>query len=489
MQAEAEEPQLKTLTENQLLGIYGSGLSGGNYSEHVALSNGLEASVWAYASINLVCNAFSSVDWFAEELKADKASGSRVWRRMETQPVARLLDSPNPYQSRVDFMNRECLHVMLTGNSYAFIVMRRGQNPFVKELHPIDPDDIEEVESDNRLITKHVIDHYEGATESGEIVEWSTKEIFHTMLQDPDRIWKGFAPFRAALRTIETDSAAVDWNKNALDQRVVSDVAITLDTVLSDDQFNEVVDQIQNEYGGSRAARRPMVLGAGANVQKLIPTPVEMDFTTSRKINLSEISSSFGVLPALFSPDAATFSNLKEARRALWIDTVIPLLRVYQASINRQLMWPYHGKDKRINYDLTQVEALKDNLEQRVGAWETMINNGVPLNMASTHLQIGLPSIEGGDEPHGLRPIASQIIQTNPGEGPAPRAPENPKPNREPGEPDPNAGVPVPNPPPPRAARSVAIDELMPILEKALKLGEDESSALRTYMIEAGDSE
>lgn len=865
--------QQKALTESQILNLLSGGLvSGGDsqFQESVALRSGLESSVWAYASIKLVTDAFASVDWYTEEKKEDKATGRDEWRRMEDHSTQKLLERPNPYMSRVDFMSRMGLHIMLTGNSYAWINFRRvGRNKFPKELHPIDPDHIEEVQSLNRIEDKHVVKYYEGQVDDDTFIKWDPDEIFHTLFQDPDRIYKGFAPFAAALRTIETDSSAVDWNKNALSQRTVNDIAITLDTILSDEQFREVLDQIQNEFGGAKAARRPMVLGAGAKVNKLISTPVEMDFTTSRKINLSEISSSFGVLPALFSPDAATFclpadsrvwvpngvkriadvkngdtvwsvddgeivkrrvlrsektgnkkvfrvktknreivatdnhpflvrkpgsigagnnderrvsyewkelgslnvgdclvqpkalpdlgkdlfspdemkmfgmyqgdgyikpdgrtieisipqssrvanqyrdlaqcvftkqsshtygntsaqlalarepvsisekvrsfaigsvetvrlleenglsgsaqtkripgwvfeasrdcrlafmagwvdsdghvdsrgaltfgicnrdlvedlkqlmiscgiqvsnvrhqkisadrlpnkgskdfydgyyitassavevaqipfedglyrerveanpgrirphgkdaakaglsndlgfysivsieeeapvdvydicvegshsfiadgvvvhnSNLKEARRALWIDTVIPLLRIYQASINRQLVWPYFGNDKRVNYDLTQVEALKDNLEQRVMAWETLINNGVPLNMASSHLQIGLPPIEGGDEPHGLRPIASQIIQTNPQGTQSPRAPENPRAFREPGEPDPSAGVPVDNPPPPRA-RNSAIDELMPILVKALELGEDETAALKMKLIEAGDS-
>jgi HK97 family phage portal protein len=479
----------KTLTETQLLTLLGGGLvSGGDsqYQESVALRSGLESSVWAFAAISLVSNAASSVGWYVEKMIENKATNEDEWTRLKKHDVQNLMERPNPYMSRVDFIYRMTQHLMLTGNAYSWMTKtRRGSKTYIKQLHPVDPDDIEEVASTNRILDKHVVAYYLGSTDDGQDpIKWETNEVFHTLLQDPDRIYKGFAPFAAALRTIETDSSAVDWNKNALDQRTVNDIAITLDTILSDEQFNEVVDQIQNEYGGSKAARRPMVLGAGANVQKLNATPVEMDFTTSRKVNLTEIASAFGVLPALFSPDAATFSNLKEARRALWIDTVIPLLSIIQASINRQIVWPYHGNEFRVMYDLTQVEALKDNLEQRVAAWETMINNGVPLNMASTHLQLGLPRIDGGDEPHGLRPIASQIITTNPQGTQMPRTPENPQPNREPGEPDPAAGVPVENPPPPRAAQRSAVDQLMPILVKALELGEDERVALKTKLLD-----
>jgi HK97 family phage portal protein len=468
--------------EQQLAYFFGDSdlaLSGG-YTEAQALASGFELSTWAFASINLVAAACASVPWVAETLSGEAASGMDLWEPDDNHALTNLIKRPNQVHSRVDYIIRTVYSLMLTGNALSIIQSRGGMDEVPTALLPMKSTEISPVIygrwTDGQVIQQYTSVSVDEET-GGPNGVWETDEVLHVMFQDPDRIWWGHSPYESAMRTIQTDSDAVDWNRDSLRNRAVSDGIFSFEQHLSEPQYREALSRVQENW--QVRGRRPFVLGAGADYKSISLTPVEMDFNQSRKTNLTEIAAAFGVLPAMFAPDAATFSNLKEARRALWIDTVIPILELLQGAFQRQLVDPFYNKDgkeeTRIVFDISNVEALKDNLDQRATVWSTLVNNGIPVNVASQHLQMGMPRIEGGDEPHGLRPVASQIIRTNPETGEQDmRNPEAPGANREPGEPEDTN----PDRQEEEAIEVQATANLIDVLEKASFLSEDEKRDL-----------
>ena len=78
-------------------------------------------------------------------------------------------------------------------------------------------------------------------------------------------------------------------------------------------------------FGGGNAGR-PLLLDGGLKWQAMSLTPADMDFVGLKAAAAREIALAFGVPPLLLGlPGDATYANYREANRALWRLTVLPM--------------------------------------------------------------------------------------------------------------------------------------------------------------------
>ena len=73
-------------------------------------------------------------------------------------------------------------------------------------------------------------------------------------------------------------------------------------------------------------AGRPLLLEGGLKWQAMSLTPADMDFIGLKAAAAREIALAFGVPPMLLGlPGDVTYANYREANRALWRQTVLPM--------------------------------------------------------------------------------------------------------------------------------------------------------------------
>jgi hypothetical protein len=92
----------------------------------------------------------------------------------------------------------------------------------------------------------------------------------------------------------------------------------------------------------------------------------------------------------------ATLANIETARRIFWIDTILPLLRMIRGQLNRQLAEQF-GPDWVVDYDITDVEALREDYGQKLEEAKALFAMGVPFNTINEKLKLGFDPIAGGD--------------------------------------------------------------------------------------------
>jgi hypothetical protein len=112
-------------------------------------------------------------------------------------------------------------------------------------------------------------------------------------------------------------------------------------------------------------------------------SPAEMDFIESRKMTRVEICAAVDVPPQLVGiPDAQTYANYEQAEKAFWLNCIVPLVRRIRDALNMNMI-NVSGPDVRLNYDLSEVPALNEDvneLHKRVG--EDFKNNIIILDEA-----------------------------------------------------------------------------------------------------------
>ena len=111
----------------------------------------------------------------------------------------------------------------------------------------------------------------------------------------------------------------------------------------SAEQYERLRDELEPHFAGTANAGRPLLLEGGLKWQAMSLTPADMDFAGLKAAAAREIALAFGVPPMLLGlPGDSTYANYREANRALWRLTVLPLADKLLGAIAAALAawWP-----------------------------------------------------------------------------------------------------------------------------------------------------
>ncbi|MDB5696067.1 MAG: portal protein [Sphingomonas bacterium] len=177
----------------------------------------------------------------------------------------------------------------------------------------------------------------------------------------------GLGCLGAAANAIAVHNAAGVWNKALLDNAARPSGALVYEpgdgSALSPEQFARLRAEMEQGFAGAAQAGRPMLLEGGLRWQPLSLTPAEMDFAGLKAAAAREIALAFGVPPMLLGlPGDATYANYREANRALWRLTVLPMAGAVLDGLAHGLRgwWP----DAWLRVDPDRVPALSEDRER-----------------------------------------------------------------------------------------------------------------------------
>ncbi len=364
-----------------------------------AVTEGLKANTWVYAAVSKVATGFASVPLVLEQLKGD------AWTPDPAHEIQALLDHPNDHMARQDVMERWAYHMLLTGNALWLKTIAGGK---VIEVWPVLPQQIKPIPS-----RADFLKGYEYKPTPQDKITKKPEEVAHWMFVDPNNPYWGLAPLQAAAAAVDTDMLAAGWQRQLLGKGGRPGLVVMLDSSLPLNRQKEAQAFINEQMGQGRSVSA-LVVGGATKAQPLSLNALELDYLNSRKFTREEVAAAFGVPPVLLSfGEAATFANLDAAKTALWEDRIVPLLEDYTQGLMSTL-FPHWGLTQagwRIRADLSGVRALQSNLRtqadvQQVKATtlKTLVEAGVPVNVARAFLDLDMPDIEGGDAPRPPTP-------------------------------------------------------------------------------------
>lgn len=305
-------------------------------------------------------------------------------QRSTSNPVYRSLISPNPFCSGFEFFNTLISHKLLYGNAY-MLSINNGANI---ELHLLHPSKV------NVLISNNHKTGYRYSSDSGERVyevNDQFSKIMHIRNYNPhDQIY-GLSCLEAAKMAIELYTRSSEWNNTLLKNGARPSGALVFkdgNGYLSDEQFTRLQDQLMEKYSGSENSGKPIILEGGLEWRELSLKPSDMGFGSLKAEASREIALAFGVPPQLLGIQGDnTYSNMEEARKSLWDETLIPLMDELCDALT------HHFNDTHISFDKKDISILASknyNLLKQLDEIQFMTIN-------EKRISAGLPCIDGLD--------------------------------------------------------------------------------------------
>lgn len=345
--------------------LHGSGEARWTRPGYAALAReGFMRNPIAYRAVRLVTEAAASLPWLAFEGEAERRS----------HPALDLLAKPNARQSGTSFFEALYGHLLIAGNAYPELIGAAGG---AQELHLLRPDRVSVVTDASGWPV--ALEHREGAGKRRVALragpDASGASAAHLTLFHPLDDHYGFPPLEAAATALDTHNAASRWNKALLDNSARPSGALVYAPKeggsLSDEQFDRLKAELEENYAGARRAGRPLLLDGGLDWKAIGLSPKDMDFIEAKNGASRDIALAFGVPPMLLGiPGDNTYANYQEANRAFHRLTVLPLAHRTAQDFSAWLA-PSFGGRLRFAPDLDAAAGLsadRDSLWARVGA-------------------------------------------------------------------------------------------------------------------------
>lgn len=342
-----------------------------------AIDDGLKVATWVYICIHKKALAVASVPWVVQRAGT---SGGDTWETDTNHPLNELLAAPNAKQTREEVMYRIAAHLELSGNAIMTKIRALGV-PF--EIWSHNPARVQPVPDKAEFISGYKFlgrpDRYEEAS-----------DVIHFRYPDPGNPYWGLGPLQVMAKTVNADVSAAQWQQNQIVNAAVPSGFLAFKTALSPRQYDHIRERVNEDMIGTANARKVGIIGADAQWLQTQLGAVDLDWLEGRKLSREEICAGFAVPPPVVGIyENATLANIETARLIFWLDSVVPMLATIRGEFNRALT-PEFGEGIRVNFDVSNVQALWPLFAQRLEAAEQLMRMGYTANDINARLDLGM---------------------------------------------------------------------------------------------------
>jgi HK97 family phage portal protein len=285
---------------------------------------------------------------------------------VEDSALLGLLERPNPWMAKAAYLQTLIAQWLLSGNAYEEFIAPKTKSAEPVEMYPLRPDRMRVIPAAPG--SGEWVAGYNYKAGSHEM-NFAPESIIHRKFFHPTNDFYGMSPLQAAARAWQTDNSSADWNYALLKNQARPSGALVAPTVLADDSFERVKQEIMASFDGTDPGR-PLFLEGGLDWKQFSFSPVDLDWASSKSMTRVEICSVFNWPPELVG-DAAhkTYNSFPEARRAGWMEAILPILDAIRDEYNSRLA-PRFGDRLFLDYDRDQIDALQEDAQRvwlRVG--------------------------------------------------------------------------------------------------------------------------
>src|SRR6266702_3837672 len=317
------------------------------------IQEGYRSSKTVFRVVGHIARAGAGIKWkhYTDETKK---------REQQNSDLLTLWKRPSPRVAGTTFREAMIAYYCMTGNNY-LLGINANQNPAAKfdELYNLRPDLIKIKVDDNGPL------YYEFGNFTPPRRYPDAFVMHNKLFAGNDDIY-GMSPIEVAAMLIDVQKAGQKWNLGLLNNMARPGGAWVTDALLGAQEYKTLKDEIRKKFAGPRNAGETAILHGGVKWQSMSMSPMELDWIESDTKSDRDIAGIFFNFPLfLLGLADSTYSNQEEARYALYTEIDLPILDMYEGSLNMWLTPRYGGG--WLGYDPKDIEAIQKRLQESQG--------------------------------------------------------------------------------------------------------------------------
>lgn len=324
------------------------------------ITQGFEKNADLFAIVNYITKRASTIPWKLYKVLADGKL-----KELKDHALIDLIERPNPTMGQAFFMQTLLSYKLVLGNSYIYMPklengLNAGQS---KELWIMPASKIEVVSNG----WAKPVDHYRfvGTTSP----KFMPEDVIHLknvgLVSDMNNDIYGMSPLRPGVMPLtKSNSASASEVKSF--QNMSPDGILSRKPNGTNDNKNwteEQVDYLETWWRGRSGPenRRMAFTSAQLEFIRLGFSPVDLNVLESSKLSFRQLCNLYQ-FPAQLLNDSehATYNNMREAKKAVYTDVIIPELYSLRDELNHRLV-PAYGDNLWLDIDTSGIDVLQDD--------------------------------------------------------------------------------------------------------------------------------
>ena len=320
-------------------------------------------------------------------------------------PIIELLNTPNPFQNRKELLKLIVMNLDTSGS--AFILATKDSTGFPIELNILPSIDMTIVEGKNMFPLQYV--YKKGTADQKEYpIDQATgySDVLCIKFANPLHPQQGLSPMSPGYGSVDIFNQGLKFNASLLKNGGRPSGLMSFNGELTDEQYSKVKESIQQNWQGTHNAGSIPILEGGMTWQELGKSPKDMDWLQGMDAAAMYIASVFGVPFPLVIPSSATFNNVKDARIALYENTIIPLAQDILEPLEDWLVKMYKKADKKakngtydnlcLTYNPEKILALEARRNEKADRLVKLVGGGL-ITPNEAREELGWDTIDSPD--------------------------------------------------------------------------------------------
>ena len=293
---------------------------------------------------------------------------------LEDTELHKILERPNPAQSYNTFISELIAFGKLTGNRYIYgIGPDTGANVGKYTELYVMPSQIMEIVSGGIMqpVRKYKIE-YNGT------YEIDASEICH--IKDFNPYYDGTgshlygqSPLRAGLRSLTTNNEATQTGVKYLQNQTARGLLMSDEGDINEVQAQQLKDKFRRQFQGSDNAGDVIITPKKLSWVNFGLNAADVSLIEQYNASIKDLCNIYNVpVQLLNNTDSSSYNNMKEAKKALYQNAVIPELIKIKDELNRWLA-PKYGDKLCIEFDFSVIPELQEEtdkvVDQLTKAW------------------------------------------------------------------------------------------------------------------------
>ena len=306
----------------------------------------------------------------------------------KSNPIVKLFSYINEDDTQRDFIYEIMRSLKRFGKAHVKLskVKRVGNIPFDMEV--LQSDKIKAKTDDNGMLS------YWEYKVGKKTVSIPKEEVLFFKYKHPSDPYDGIAPGSSAIKEILLDYYANVYNiKNMKNGAQGKGVWVDpTGSPLSAQQKAEAQWAVDNEFNkGVDGAGESVVLSRNLSWIRTSETNRDMEYITLTNKMRDDILNALDMPKVLFLSSESTFTNLKEAKKMLWQQTLLSDVKLIEDVFNNRLLMG----EGFIKFKTSDIPELVDDVKDKMTTAQQMYAMNIPVNVINDVLELGLPEYDG----------------------------------------------------------------------------------------------
>jgi HK97 family phage portal protein len=353
------------------------------------INEGYRKNATVYSLVNIIAKAASSIPFQVYEKvndndykryksmtngtfdttvlhKADFLKKKALVELQDTD-LHKLLDRPNPAQSYASWITELIAFGKLTGNRYIYGIAPETGNGAgkYKELYVLPSQIVEIISGGIMQPVKEYAIEYNGQYKMPADCICHIKD-FNPYYDGSGSHLYGQSPLRAGLRSMTTNNEAVQTGVKYLQNQTARGVLMSDEGDLNEVQAQQLKDKFRKNFQGSDNAGDIIITPKKLSWVNFGLNASDVSLIEQYNASIKDLCNIYNVPVSLLNnTESSTFNNVKEAKKALYQNCVIPELNKIADELNRWLA-PKYGEKLCIEFDYSSIPELQEETEKVV---------------------------------------------------------------------------------------------------------------------------